>query len=202
MAIGTVFKAACRVTPLRVQAMRLLSSSGSDIDRGDENLRQRENAVSEKRGDDEVMLPGTLLVPLAVMIDFASMMAGDGCLGRSSLGVAVMMMMMKANPRGSGRDLAMDRLGRLAERQASMMMIMISKMVIARQGGLGRRALATHTPPWLMRDANVRAQGKGTRWPMIARMITTSNALRRRFHSGQTVALAASTGFSTVQAQA
>ncbi len=44
----------------RTRTMRQVSGTGSDDDRTDETLRQRENAARQRRSDDDTMLPGLL----------------------------------------------------------------------------------------------------------------------------------------------
>ncbi len=184
--------------------MRHISGPGSDNDRSDETLRKRKNAVGEKSGDDDVVLPGPFSVPLIVIIHSARLVRPTGgrnrIHGRSDLGVAMMMMLMSAEPRGSGGAIAMRGLGQLTESRAHMM-IVIDEPMMVRLGGQGWQALATHAPPRPMADANISAQRVRARPPTILGVITNRTVLGRRSKGGLTIGRAPPTVASTVQAQ-
>lgn len=183
---------------------RLFGSLGSDIDGQNDTLRQRKNGVREKRGKDDITLPRALRVPHAVALPFASQMTGGVLNGSAALGIAVVMMtLMMAIPRGSGRKSARRGIRRLVDGHAGVMMMMENvSAAMVRRGGLWQRALATHPFSRLMTDDGSRVLGSGARGPMIAGSIATRAGGDTRLHCKRAIGATAAPGSDAVQTQA
>ncbi len=90
--------------------MRQVSGTGSDVDGTDETLGQRENATRQRRGDDDVVLPGPAIqqrAPLngSVFDPIEKLMTIMRAIRRVRRGtVAAMMTLMAAPPRVHGSE--------------------------------------------------------------------------------------------------
>ncbi len=125
--------------------MRQVSGTGSDDDRTDETLRKRENAARQRRGDDENMLPGRILLQRvlpagSVFNTIEDTMVAMRALGHVGHGTATMMMMMMvAVPRrgrgnGSVRN-GMRDAARLTSQGSIAMTVTAIFKILAIRGG-------------------------------------------------------------------
>ncbi len=71
LVIGDPIDGADLTLQMRANFVRHISSPGSDNDRTDETLRERENAASERGGDDDRMLLGLILMQRALPVSLA-----------------------------------------------------------------------------------------------------------------------------------
>ncbi len=81
------------------------SGSGSDNDR-DRALREGRNTTGERSGDDDSLLAGALLLPPDLLGEMFTRVLTAGAMITTpiGLGVAMVMMVMVAIPRGGGGD--------------------------------------------------------------------------------------------------
>ncbi len=102
--------------------MRRVSGTGSDDDGTD--LRRRENVARQRNGDDDTVLPGSVLLQRARSVRLITVRAH----GHAGHQTAVMMMMLAASRCGN-RNVAVRRVGRIfgfnSHTSIAVMMMMV-----------------------------------------------------------------------------